>query len=218
MTIYNLGSVNVQYVSCYYTGKMKVLAADRRMKQNPILTVYSDDQTHEIIFEFTNVIEDTQRKNNVKEGMDLYIIKDEVAKLIPILSGIISTVAKNQVLLDQSVRNPKDPRATYNAVTGLPIPIASLGGWCKIKEVRADYMTQGYSVFVTRATNALDEPALHIEHEDKAYWDQARMHLGTHNNWSEHKMQLTSNKISLRFSWEELGHLYGNIYYVWNVM
>jgi hypothetical protein len=197
---------------------MKVLSADRLRGQNPLLTVYSDDIAQEIFFEFTNVNVDVQRRANVKEGLDLYIKKEEVTKLDAILSTQIPIVANANVMLDQSIRLPKDPRATYNALTGLPIPIASLGGWCKIKEVRADYTTQGYSVLVTRTSNAIDEPSLHIEHENKATWDQARMHLGTHNNWTEVNTQLAINKISLRFRWEELGHLYGNIFYVLNVM
>ncbi|MGF2712598.1 hypothetical protein ACQUY5_09720 [Bacillus cereus] len=211
MTIQNLGNLEVQYISCYFTRKMKVLFGDRRSRMNPILTVFSDDVRREINLVISNVRVDEQRRANVKEGLDLYLIKSEVTKLKQMLHSILHSVATT-VRLDSTLRQSRDPRSTYDVLTsgGLVIPIQILEGWVKVNEVRAVYGSEGFLGKVYRSSINSNNPSINIEKEDKPFWDEPRMHIGIHEDWIEEEITRgIGEEIVITIPWEELGHLYG---------
>jgi len=193
---------------------MKVLYGDRRNGMNPILTVLSDDVSRELKLVITNVQVDNQRRPNVAEGLDLYLVKSEVTRLRLMLNSILHTVATT-VQIDSSLRQSRDPRFTYNVSTtgGLDIPIQFLEGWVKVNQITAVYGSQGYQGKIQRASPAPNNPSINIEKEHKPFWNEPRMHMGIHMDWIEEQLEdeLSRDEIIIIIPWEELGQLIGKV-------
>lgn len=201
-----LGDIEVQYITCYLTSKQQALSADRRRRNNPIMSVYTDSTTKTISFIVRNLNIEGMRSTRVKEGLDLYIIKPETRKLETFLSQILGPISQ-QVHLDRSLRSPKDPRPTYVNSGGLNIPIEQLSVPVKVNQVIANYASANYKADITKSNATIK-----IDAENKNSWDRPRMHIGIHENWNvQSELHSNNDEIIINIPWEELGHLLGSV-------
>lgn len=201
-----LGQIEVQYFLFLYTVHKKTLQADRKIKEDPKLTLSLDEDNEELIFSFSNLFVEDIRKNP-SYRLDIYILVSEAKKLFDYIKKVKDLII-NSSNLDRQIREVKDPQITYDN-SRVPLRIDKTAGNFKIKYAEANLNKINQIVIWDRDKETDQDPYMNVDLEI----NKTRLHFGMGSKWSQIQNinNIDDSFFEFTVSWSEFGQLYNSL-------